>query len=153
MFPLLWNLLANIISLLQIFLPLHPDSATGLLPSLCLFSDCFPSMACCLWQLSCWFQIKFYIPYSLPCPLHLPLESSYSSFAYPSSHQIHIEPFKLPGILLSAEDIETEYALPLLRLLMISPWGQASKQKEERLERVLWKKYSWRAEAACIRNT
>lgn len=59
-----------------------------------------PSHAACplsQWQLICWFQIKPFILYSLPCPLHLPLELSYTSFIY-------IESDKLPEILLSAED-------------------------------------------------
>lgn len=88
-------------------------------------------------QLICWFPIKPYILYSLFCPSCLPLESSYSSFTYLASHQIHIEPSKLPGILFSAEDTDMEYTLPFFRLLVISPWGQVSKQKEEHLERVL----------------
>lgn len=51
-----------------------------------------------------------------------------------ASYQLHIEPSKLPGILLNAENIEMEYTLPLFRLLIISPWGQVSKQEEECLE-------------------
>lgn len=88
-------------------------------------------------QLSWWFQVKPYIPCRLACPLHLPLESSYSSFTSPSGHRVHSELSKLPGILHSAEDLEMEDTLPLLMLLIISPWGTASKPKEEWVRRVL----------------
>lgn len=40
-----------------------------------------------------------------------------------------MEPSKLPGILLSAEDTEMEYTLPLLSLLIISLWEQVSKKR------------------------
>lgn len=88
-------------------------------------------------QLIWWFQVKPYMPCRLACPLHLPLESSYSSFTSPSGHRVHSELSKLPGILHSAEDLEMEDTLPLLRLLIISPWGTASKPKEEWVRRVL----------------
>lgn len=69
-------------------------------------------------------------------------------------HGVHSELSKLPGILHSAEDLDTEDTLPLLTLLLISPWGQGSKQKEEWVGRVLSDgSFLQRARAVHFRNT